>query len=154
MRRTWILVLAALFAWIVPALTWAAKCKVLHNFGYGNSPSGPLLLNEKGSLFGSNYSATFELIPQRSGRWKQAILHRFATHDGSPRGALVRDGLGNLYGTTIGGPVSNSEVYQLSLGSQGWTFTPLYTDGAGPGLLMDSSGNLYGQMGSGQYTCA
>jgi len=42
-------------------------------------------------------------------------------------------------------------VFELTPGPSGWSFTPLYTDGAGPGLLIDGAGNLYGPMGPGEY---
>src|SRR5208337_2198340 len=72
---------------------------------------------------------------------------------GSPDGAypvagLVRDGAGNLYGTTDnGGTYGNGTVFKVDTSGQE---TVLYsfnggTDGAGPvGLIQDSHGNLYG----------
>jgi uncharacterized repeat protein (TIGR03803 family) len=81
--------------------------------------------------------------------------------DGSdPDGALVSDGAGNFYGTTLGGGMSSCGssvpfcgiVFKMTLGSNGsWTETVIYkfkggTDGAGPAgpLMFDSAGNLYG----------
>ncbi|HTS67991.1 MAG TPA: choice-of-anchor tandem repeat GloVer-containing protein [Terriglobia bacterium] len=133
----------------MPPQTRGAKCKVLHSFNSGYVPSGSLLLNKKGKLFGGTYSSVFELIPQPSGRWKKVVLHNFATQDGNPWGALIFDREGNLYGTTSGGPVSNSEVYELHPVTDGWVFSALYTDGAGPGVLLDNAGNIYGEMGPG-----
>jgi len=140
---------------MLPAAWGAARYRVLHNFGAGKDgtgvPSGPLLLHGNGNLYGNTYSVAFELAPQANGNWKEIILHTFAVGDGTPWGALISDPTGNLYGTTVGGPISNSEVFELSPGTQGWSFSTLYTDGAGPGLLMDNAGNLYGDMGPGQY---
>jgi uncharacterized repeat protein (TIGR03803 family) len=93
---------------------------------------------------------TFELTPQADGKWEETILHSFASHDGAPLGPLISDGSGNLYGTTVA-LGANSEVFELSPGTQGWSFSALYTDGAGPGVLMDKLGNLYGQIGRGNY---
>lgn len=78
----------------------------------------------------------------------------------SPKGTLVADAAGNLYGTTLyggtGGNCANycGTVYELSPSANGWTETVLYTfcsqanctDGAEPwaGLIFDHSGNLYG----------
>jgi uncharacterized repeat protein (TIGR03803 family) len=66
-----------------------------------------------------------------------------------PRGALVRDSTGNLFGTTAyGGPANDGIVFELPAGSG--TITPLATfngaNGATPyaGLIIDSSGNLFG----------
>jgi hypothetical protein len=42
-------------------------------------------------------------------------------------------------------------VFQLSHTAAGWNNTVFYSDGAGPGVLIDGLGNLYGEMGPGQY---
>jgi uncharacterized repeat protein (TIGR03803 family) len=136
--------------------------KVLHNFGSsddGNVPSGPLFMDGRGDLYGATgggpgqygYGIAFELTPRANGSVHETILHTFASVDGSPWGAIITDGEGNLYGTTIGGPISNSEVYELSPGSNGWDFSVLYNGGAGPGLVMDGLGDLYGSLGPGDY---
>jgi uncharacterized repeat protein (TIGR03803 family) len=160
-----VLHVVAVAAILVPAARGGSKFKVLHNFGAsgdGTFPYGPLLLDKRGNLYGvtidggtgkcSDYGCgtVFELIPGGV-RWSQTILHNFASRDGSPWGALVLDRARNLYGTTDGGPGSNSEVFELSPVSGGWSFSVLYTDGAGPGLLLDKAGNLYGAIGPGDY---
>ena len=74
-----------------------------------------------------------------------------------PKGQLIMDGSGNLYGTTTGGGSGNGGVvYELSPdGSGGYNETVLHnfsgTDGFQPaaGLIMDGSGNLYGTTTSG-----
>ncbi len=82
----------------------------------------------------------------------QSILHNFfgSPDDGAiPRGTLVRDSAGNLYGTTLnGGAQGRGVVFRLS--STGKE-TILYTfkggsDGGNPqaGLVRDAAGNLYG----------
>jgi len=79
--------------------------------------------------------------------------------DGSnPRGALIMDAMGNLYGTTCyGGPSDYGTVFKLTANG---TETVLYAfgaqtnDGAGSqaGLLADKYGNLYGTTwGGGTY---
>src|ERR1700733_3026062 len=158
-----VVVLAVALASVFPLPALAGgKFKVLHNFGAANDgrdPSGPPLLDDKGNVYGATgggpgeygYGVTFELMPQANGKWREAILHTFASQDGSPWGALIFDRSGNLYGTTDGGPVSNSEVFELTSAGGAWNFSALYTNGAGPGLLMDGTGNLYGQMGPGDY---
>ncbi|MDE2423962.1 MAG: hypothetical protein KGN31_07110 [Betaproteobacteria bacterium] len=78
-------------------------------------------------------------------------------NDGAfPQSVLVMDSLGNLYGTTVygGGTAGAGTVFKLTPNSSGsYTESVLYrfqsssnTDGASPqaGLVMDSSGNLYG----------
>lgn len=76
--------------------------------------------------------------------------------DGSyPRSGVVVDSSGNLYGTTeTGGAHGYGTVYELSppvSPSTTWTKTILYSFGGTPdgyypfaGVIMDSSGNLYG----------
>jgi uncharacterized repeat protein (TIGR03803 family) len=60
---------------------------------------------------------------------------------------LIADGLGNFYGTAIGG---NGSIFELSPASGGgWTVTTLYAfpGASGPyepeGIVMDAAGNLY-----------
>jgi uncharacterized repeat protein (TIGR03803 family) len=138
------------------------KYAVLHEFGAANDgaiPSGPLFLGPQNRLYGvagggpgqNGYGVVFELTRQTNGNWKETILHVFASGDGSPWGAFVQDRAGVLYGTTAGGPISKSEVFALSPTSSGWDFSVLYANGAGPGLLMDEKGNLYGAIGPGDY---
>src|ERR1700730_5331027 len=85
--------------------------KVLYAFGDNNdasSPSGPLLLDSAGNLYGVtafggafNSGAVFKLSPQTSGTWTESILFNFggATNSSgiTPVGNLLFDSLGNLY---------------------------------------------------------
>jgi uncharacterized repeat protein (TIGR03803 family) len=88
-----------------------------------------------------------------------SIINEFSGADGaSPIGNLIADSAGNLYGVTQGGgtspfcPHGCGTVFKLSpTSSGGWERTVLYefagtSDGNEPlaGLVMDSSGNLYG----------
>jgi len=144
--------------------------KVLHyfsQFGDGAGPSGPLILDAAGNLYGetsiggqSNGAGTvFELAKTASG-YKEEILFSFDT-DGSgasgfePNGGLIFDTAGNLYGTTIFGGIGGGygTVFQLTPSSAGtWNETVLYSfqpdqyNRCNPfaGLVMDSAGNLYG----------
>ncbi len=79
-----------------------------------------------------------------------SLVHTFTGLDGTqPSGALITDGKGNFYGTTLaGGKDGYGTVFEFN--SSG-TLTTLYsftngTDGANPygGVTLDSSGNLYG----------
>lgn len=71
------------------------------------------------------------------------------TDGAAPEGTLIRDEVGNLYGTTnAGGAYGWGEVFKLGLGGR---LTVLYSftlgvDGAQPyeGVVRDASGNLYG----------
>ena len=155
---------------LLPPTAWgAAKCKVLHSFGSGkdgSGPFGPPLLDGGGNLYGttaaggtgqcSDYGCgtVYELTPRAHGTWKESILHSFkAGNDGAiPWSNLVSDSMGNLYGTLQGdNGLGGSGVFQLGHASRGWDNALIYTDGAGPGLLIDGAGNLYGPMGPGEY---
>jgi uncharacterized repeat protein (TIGR03803 family) len=114
----------------------------------------------------------FKLTPTKSGEWKETILHSFNCTEGKgdndgcePYSYLIFDKAGNLYGTTLrggGGDFTTfcqngcGSVFKLSPNQDGsWTESLIHTfpkgnggtpDGQNPyaGLLLDSSGNLYG----------
>ena len=109
----------------------------------------------------------FKLTPNSSGSYTESVLYRFQsssnTDGASPQAGLVMDSSGNLYGTTYGGGTANKgTVFKLTLNPSSGSYTEsvLYSfqsgvnttvtttsnDGASPlaGLVMDSSGNLYG----------
>jgi uncharacterized repeat protein (TIGR03803 family) len=154
---------------LVPAAWGGAKYKVLHDFGTGKdgaAPDGPLLFDGKKNLYGNTSGGgtgscggygcgtVFELSPRPNGIWREKVLHDFAAGDDGalPWGGLVRDKKGDLYGTLIGdNGLGGSGVFELIPGRAGWSNALIYTQGAGPGLVIDSSGNLYGAMGSGQH---
>jgi len=155
---------AALLSFFPLSASAGAKGKVLHAFGNGTDgtePNGPLVLDSKGNLWGVTFGggdgcvggcgAAFELIPKSDGTWKELIIHSFqAGNNGAfPDGGLVFDGYGDLYGTMGGyGSYAISGVFELSPVSGSWNFDVLYSDGAGPGLIIDDLGNLYGRIGN------
>ena len=113
----------------------------------GASPSGVLLLDSEGDLFGASNAATFE-IKRKAGGWNFLVLCDCVTPS-------VFDSAGNLYG--LGGPGTHNAgaVAELSPGADGWKETLLYSfcswppncrDGEPPewGLSWDAAGNLYG----------
>ena len=72
-----------------------------------------------------------------------------STNGKQPESTLIADGQGNLYGTTsIGGANSDGTVFKMSAGNHLVTTLATFngTNGANPmaGLIMDSSGNLFG----------
>ena len=80
-----------------------------------------------------------------------SVLHSFSGADGArPRGSLVMDKFGNLYGTTVlGGQYSKGTIFKLT----GTTLTTVHhfadtaaSDGSVPtgALVADNLGNLYG----------
>jgi uncharacterized repeat protein (TIGR03803 family) len=104
--------------------------------------NGGLAMDSNGNLYGTASSEVFELA-KGSG-----TITTLASLVGTGNG-VVMDGRGNLYGTTqSGGAFGEGTVFELAAGSS--TVTTLasfdYTYGAFPyaGLILDSSGNLYG----------
>jgi hypothetical protein len=158
---------------------------VLHRFtsvnGDGDSPSGPLLLDSSGAVYGTTAfggltmngcfgcGTVFKLTPPAAlgGHWTEEILYSFqGGADGfSPTGGLIADASGALYGTTGGSTTDNAgTVYKLippaTVGAA-WTKQILYkftggSDGGNPagGLVFDASGALYGTApNGGLHTC-
>ena len=139
---------------------------ILHNFASSGDlfPTGSLIFDAKGNLYGTSQSDVFELSSV-NGQWQETIVHVFSGgSDGErPYGTLALDSAGNLYGTSqSGGIYGAGTVYELSPTSSGaWTKNILYSfkgvngDGAWPqaGVVFDSAGNLYGTTsGGGSYT--
>jgi uncharacterized repeat protein (TIGR03803 family) len=143
---------------VVFKLTLAGKLVVLYGFGAvpsdGASPLD-LLMDSQGNLYGTtasggafNLGTVYKLDTKRN----ETILYSFTGTNGdgaNPEGGLVRDGAGNLYGTTYdGGYLQQGTVFKVEPNG---TETILHTfmggsDGFNPGggLISDAAGNLYG----------
>ncbi len=123
----------------------------------GCDPLASLIFDAAGNLYGTTngcgafgYGTAFKLDPDG----KLTVLHGFTGgQDGSrPRGELIFDGVGNLYGTTSGGGhYGKGIVFKLMPNPGGnWKAYVLHnftgTDGNDPeaGLIIDAAGNLYG----------
>ncbi|MGB6386422.1 MAG: choice-of-anchor tandem repeat GloVer-containing protein [Terriglobales bacterium] len=127
------------------------------------APNGTLVFDKAGNLYGTrtggganNNGVVFELSPGKNGKWTEKSLYAFSGTDGDgahPYAGIVFDAAGNIYGTTFGGgtykdgtvfelvaPVGKGSYQEKVL----WSFNG--TDGEEPdyGLIVDSSGNLYG----------
>jgi uncharacterized repeat protein (TIGR03803 family) len=120
----------------------------------GANPSGTMILDGSGNLYGTTvyggasvFGTVFEVA---HGSGTITTLASFNATDGAhPRGALIMDSGGNLYGTTNqGGGSGVGTVFEVAAGSGTITALASFdkTDGANPwaGLVMDGSGNLYG----------
>jgi uncharacterized repeat protein (TIGR03803 family) len=120
----------------------------------GGEPIGDLIIGFDGNLYGttiaggaSGTGTVFQLTP----KGKETVLYSFTGgSDGrNPRGGVIMDGDGNLYGTTFaGGTGSVGVVFKLKPNGKEkvlYSFTS-GSDGGNPecGLVMDSDGNLYG----------
>jgi uncharacterized repeat protein (TIGR03803 family) len=135
----------------------------------GSNPAGGVIADGAGNLYGTtsgggsnSHGVVYELSPPAQGQtaWTETVLHTFTGTNGArPLAALIADGAGNLYGTTIGGGAnSDGVVYKLSPpagGEHRWTakvlqsFTGINGSGPGGGVLADGAGNLYGTTNGG-----
>jgi uncharacterized repeat protein (TIGR03803 family) len=141
---------------------------VSFNGANGKYPYSALITDAQGNLFGttrlggtSGYGTVFEIVKTTSGY--SATPTTLANFDGSvgafPRGVLIADANGNLFGTTEAGgdPGSNGTVFEITNTSSGYasTLTPVINfegfNGAKPysGLIADLNGNLFGTTFSG-----
>jgi uncharacterized repeat protein (TIGR03803 family) len=121
--------------------------------GESSAPRGGLIMDSSGNLYGTGeygaagYGTVFELA-QGSGRIT-TLAYFIGTNGAYPFGGVVMDSSGNLYGTTAGSESTNDgTVFELAQGSGTITTLARFngTNGQNPdaGLIMDSSGNLYG----------
>ena len=149
---------------VVPAQSPAPKFKVLHTFHgpNGNGPAGVLSRDSAGNLYGTteaggagkcgNFGCGTAFKLNKNG--KQVWLHSFNIADGEePSAGLLRDAMGNLYGTTdYGGNTTCTSgcgtVFKLdSSGKESVLYKfKAPPDGDTPQSLLarDNLGNLYG----------
>jgi uncharacterized repeat protein (TIGR03803 family) len=147
--------------------TWTEK--VIYSFQGpydGETPLGSLIFDHAGNLYGTTYTGgrgsigsgggtVFELSPNTDGTWSETTL--LASADSLPAYTLVTslifDTAGNLYSTSIhGGDYGLGNVFEMSPSGDGsWTANSIFSfpccqPNSEPvaGLLIDSSGNLYG----------
>jgi uncharacterized repeat protein (TIGR03803 family) len=150
--------------------------KVLHAFASGAdgaSPNGGLVLDTKGSVYGTTFGGgnekgecgsggcgtAFQLSPpaHKGDAWTEKVLYRFgqSARDGAnPAAGVVFGRDGNLYGSALGGGDGGSgTIFELKKPAEKaipWTETILHrfsgrSDGANPlRIIFDSVGNLYG----------
>jgi uncharacterized repeat protein (TIGR03803 family) len=131
----------------------------------GEHPFAPLVFDATGNLYGTannggnsgcgpetGCGVVFKLAPSSGGKWEQSVLYAFkgVGDGGNPYySSVVLDSAGNLYGTTAYG--EDGVVFELVSISGGWEEKVIYafgdqSDGGFPfgGVILDSSGNLYG----------
>jgi uncharacterized repeat protein (TIGR03803 family) len=136
--------------------------------GDGASPSGSLVMDSQGRLYGTTYAGgaygdgtVFRLTKPASGNgeWTEEILHSFNYTDGAePEAGVTLGSDGSVYGTTyVGGAAKYlgctagcGVVFKLS-NTAGWPLTELHhfregRQGGEPStpLLFGSDGLLYG----------
>jgi len=126
----------------------------------GSFPYGALL-RVSGKIYGTTYyggenniGAVYELSPRRVGEWDGRVIYSFQTgSDGnSPISNLVRDPVGNLYGTTSEGGLGSGTIFKLTpIGGGQWTESVVHAFEGPPdggfsynGMVVDRFGNFYG----------
>ena len=126
----------------------------------GAGPSGPVIFDRMGNLYGTtrfggtdyiycSYGTVFELSPAGAS-WTETIpFSECPQGDGiAPMNGLIIDPAGNLYGTSLeNGPLSGA-VFELSPSVGGWTYQRIYSAPTSSGLTMDAAGNIYGATSS------
>jgi len=148
-------------------LNASGKLTVLHTFAPGTdgqSPYGDMVGDSAGNLYGTTYGggvhgygSVFKLAKNGTFTLLYSFNWGVGTDGARPIGKLLRDTAGNLYGTTrFGGSYGGSDCQGSGCGTifkvdSSSNETVLYTftgnpDGYDPqaGLVMDSSGDLYG----------
>jgi uncharacterized repeat protein (TIGR03803 family) len=147
------LVMAILAAQSAQAQTYT----VLYSFTGGTDgkdPAARVIQDAEGNLYGTTFGGGTSgkgTVFKLSITGKETVLHSFTggTDGGSPDAGVIRDGNGNLYGTTVEGGASNAgTVFKLSITGKE-TVLHSFTggaDGAYPtgGVIRDGSGNIYG----------
>ncbi len=143
----------------------SGKETVLHRFGRyadGRFPGAGVIRDAAGNLYGTTSGGGVVslcgggcgTIFKIDSSGKETVLYRFrGGADGvAPYGGLIRDGSGNLYGTTqTGGANAYGTVFKMDASG---TLTVIHSFNAEEGcyssasLLRDSAGNLYGTTSS------
>jgi uncharacterized repeat protein (TIGR03803 family) len=153
----------------------AQAYQVIHNFtggADGASPFSGLTIDAAGNLYGTaeeggtqdgvcsrGCGTVFQMKPLGSG-WVFSLLDIFPrwTYGSNPYGGVIRDAIGNIYGTSANGGRGAGNVFKLTPSSTvprsviaPWTQNTLYqfnfgADGKNPyaALTLDAAGNLYG----------
>jgi len=138
----------------------AATLTTLATFNGGTTGSQPVagLVNSGGNLYGTtlfggidNQGTIFNANCFLSINCNFTIF-QFQGNDGSqPRGQIIADSSGNIFGTTVaGGPNNTGTVFELVPGPVGYEITTIHSfdraTGYQPegGLVMDKNGNLFG----------
>lgn len=145
---------------VVYKITSAGTFSILHSFSGGNNdgstPIAGVVRDSSGNLYGATYyggTSNDGVVFKISSTGTASVLHSFTggSSDGSnPFGGLALDSSSNLYGTTEYGGTSNEGVVfkRTSTGTFSvlHSFTGGSSNGSTPlaGVVLDSSGNMYG----------
>jgi uncharacterized repeat protein (TIGR03803 family) len=174
LRRYTIAFLAAVLALAVPSGSFAAadvdRPVIEHLFAFssmGAYPIGALVGDGTGSYFGVSAGLSFDCIVNAvcgevvkfspaGTRYSESVIYRFAPQvfggnptSALPAGTLAIDRNGVLYGTLAQGGLSFGSVYTLTPHGSRYAYREIYAFKRGErtpngGLILDSSGALYG----------
>jgi len=140
----------------------------------GENPNGGVVMDNAGNLYGNTWQGgpggggtVYKLTPN-GGNWTETTLYS-VPNTGFAVGRLVRDSAGNLYNALQGGGgFGAGQIFELMPAGSNWIYVDLYdftggTDGSNAvgGVVLDSSGNIYGTTtfggantcGGGAYGC-
>jgi len=138
---------------------WSYKTVYEFDSSVGGSPTGNLIFDESGNLYGTlaingpyGDGGVYQFNPSTG---VLTVLYSFAGNGeaaGGPQGGVVMDKAGNLYGVDpYMGTHGVGFVFELSPSTGRWIYTDLHdftggSDGASPygTLALDANGNLYG----------
>jgi uncharacterized repeat protein (TIGR03803 family) len=141
---------------------------VVHSFAGGTDgaePSSGVSFDAAGNFYGTTQmggagmycgqagcGVVYKFAPASGGGWNESIVYAFnGGADGEyPAQGVVMNAAGDFFGTCNTDCPIHGSVYELTPNGSGYTKSWIYrftgeSDGAGPnGLIIDSSGNLYG----------
>jgi uncharacterized repeat protein (TIGR03803 family) len=98
---------------------------VIHSFmsgpvsADGSNPFAGLTFDAAGNLYGTSaggsagFGTVFKLTPSSSG-WSESLVHIFGSSAKDPRGPILIDPAGQLYGTTIAGKTNSCQVFKIT----------------------------------------
>jgi uncharacterized repeat protein (TIGR03803 family) len=103
---------------------YASTATILVTFrgATGVNPTGGLIIDANGNLFGtayaggaSGYGTAFEIAKTANGYASTpTVLLNFTSSNAHPSATLVADSNGNLFGTTVGGAVNYGTVFEIT----------------------------------------
>ncbi|MGA2904296.1 MAG: choice-of-anchor tandem repeat GloVer-containing protein [Candidatus Korobacteraceae bacterium] len=135
---------------------WLENVLVNFNGANGDNPSGNLIIDASGNLYGitsnyqsNGYGVVFKLTPS-GGQFTYSALYTFNSPCESYGGVAI-DAVGHFFGVCVdGGAHQDGWIFELTNCSQTCTLVDLHdfsgSDGASPygGPVLDANGNLYG----------
>jgi uncharacterized repeat protein (TIGR03803 family) len=117
------------------------------SFPHGADPLGSLIADADGDLFGTtlgggadHFGTVFEIVKTAGGYASTpTTLVSFNEADGLPKGSLIADANGDLFG-------ADSSVFEIVKTPTGYANTPtiLASGGSAAGLIADANGDLFG----------